>query len=614
MENWFDERFTTAVARDRREAPLRLAVALVVGVVLAVAADWRPAFIWTLAAVAVEAGLYRLTQALDEDRPPSKLGAWATAAVRLLLTNVWAFPGFIFCAYSNWAGQYAMSYFAILLAYLILRRERAPPLIVATIPAAAAPLVSPILFPALFSGRDIAVQIAAVAAGVAMARIVGDLRSPPASRSAPARSAVTRGQAAVRAVQRIDPPIAEDDLSLESLRGAKAQAEAASEAKSAFLATMSHEIRTPLNGILGMAQALAVDPGLSQNQRAKLEVIRKSGESLLAILNDVLDLSKIEAGKLELETIEFDIADLVQGAHASFKPLAVEKGLDFKLKVDPSAVGIYLGDPTRVRQVLYNLISNAVKFTDRGEICVSITHAAETGLRIVVADTGIGMEREHLERIFAKFEQADASSTRRYGGTGLGLAICRDLCGLMGGAIEADSETGRGARFTVTLPAPRVADSWPAPAEASLGAALPPVESEALRVLAAEDNPVNQLVLQTLLAEVGVDPIVVGDGAQAVEAWSAHDFDIILMDIQMPEMDGMQAARAIRRAEARTGRPRTPIIALTANAMSHQVSEYAAAGMDAHVAKPIDLRILCSAIETLLAASGEEAQPVSGAA
>ena len=611
MDHWFDERFQSAAAREHREAPLRLAAALIVGLMLGVSADWPAAFAWVVTAAAVEALLYWLVRPIAEGHGLSRARAWTTAGVRLALTNVWVFPGFIFCAYADRAGQYAMTYFAVLLAYVVLRRERAPPMILAAAPAVAAPFLSPFLFPALFGVRDLAQLFAALAAGLAGLRMLQDLRG--AERDRRERPVLTRGAQAIRAVHGAPRAIA-DDTELENLKGAKAQAEAASEAKSAFLATMSHEIRTPLNGILGMAQALAVDPSMSQNQRAKLEVIRKSGESLLAILNDVLDLSKIEAGKLDLESIEFDLADLVQGAYASFKPLAIDKGLDFKLTVEPDAKGVYVGDPTRIRQVLYNLISNAVKFTDEGEVRVALAHDAADGLRLTVADTGIGMDPAHLERIFGKFEQADASSTRRYGGTGLGLAICRDLCSLMGGSITAESEPGRGARFLVALPLPRAADRAAPPEQPTLDPTAIEGDPGALRVLAAEDNPVNQLVLRTLLAEVGVDPVIVEDGAQALEAWSAHDFDLILMDIQMPEVDGMQAARAIRKEEARTGRPRTPIIALTANAMSHQVAEYASAGMDAHVAKPIDLRTLCSTIEALLASEPEEAPAPPAAA
>ncbi|MFI4934251.1 MAG: ATP-binding protein [Caulobacterales bacterium] len=380
---------------------------------------------------------------------------------------------------------------------------------------------------------------------------------------------------------------------------AKEDAEAANQAKSTFLATMSHEIRTPLNGVLGMAQAMAFEE-LTQGQRERLDVIRQSGETLLAILNDVLDLSKIEAGKLELEETEFDIAELAHGAHAAFTAIASKKRVSFHLHIEPDAHGVYLGDPTRVRQILYNLISNALKFTDAGETQVSVRRHGEE-LRIVIRDTGIGMGPETLSGIFSTFTQADASTTRRFGGTGLGLSICRELATLMGGDIDVESELGVGSTFTVRLTLPRLRAATPGaakpqpPAAPSAAPAAGPV-----RVLAAEDNPMNQLVLRTLLGQVGLEPTLVENGVQCVQAWEDETWDVILMDVQMPEMDGPSAARAIRHRESETGRRRTPIIALTANAMSHQVADYLAAGMDGHVSKPIEAVKLFEAVETAL--------------
>lgn len=379
---------------------------------------------------------------------------------------------------------------------------------------------------------------------------------------------------------------------------ARNDAEAANTAKSTFLATMSHEIRTPLNGVLGMAQAMAADE-LSNIQRERLDVVRQSGESLLAVLNDVLDLSKIEAGRLELEQSEFDLRELARGAHAAFTALANKQGLSFDLRVEPAARGTYLGDATRVRQILYNLISNALKFTETGEIRVTVDRPAES-LVFSVSDTGIGIAPEPLARLFQRFEQADASTSRRYGGTGLGLAICRQLTDLMGGRISADSTLGEGATFTVVLPLTRLSDVELAAPPAPCSPPQPPGSEQVLRVLAAEDNEVNQLVLKTLMHQVGVEPVVVADGRQAVEAWEAEAWDVILMDVQMPEVDGPTAARMIRDREQATGRARTPIIALTANAMSHQIAEYRTAGMDGFVAKPIEVGRLFAAIEEAL--------------
>ncbi|MEO8114261.1 MAG: ATP-binding protein, partial [Phenylobacterium sp.] len=382
------------------------------------------------------------------------------------------------------------------------------------------------------------------------------------------------------------------------------------QAKSEFLAIMSHEIRTPLNGVLGMAQVMAADP-LSKVQRERLEVVSQSGAALLAILNDILDLSKIEAGKLELEAREFDMEELALGAHSTFTALANAKGVSFNLVVAKAARGIYLGDSVRVRQILYNLVSNAVKFTERGEVRVDIGRT-DDGVRLVVRDTGMGIAPDRIDRLFQKFVQADSSTTRRFGGTGLGLSICAQLCEAMGGDIKVESVLGKGAAFIAHLPLERLADAAAGPRAAPAeGPASSPQARSDLRELAAEDNPTNQLVLKTMLAQLGVWPVIVGDGAAAVEAWTNEDWDLILMDVQMPVMDGPTAARAIRAGEAATGRAATPIIALTANVMTHQVEAYRAAGMTGFVAKPINVSELFLAIFDLPPRRVPVARPAS---
>jgi signal transduction histidine kinase len=369
-------------------------------------------------------------------------------------------------------------------------------------------------------------------------------------------------------------------------------AEAANRAKSQFLATMSHEIRTPLNGVLGMAQAMEADE-LTDAQRGRLTVIRDSGRSLLAILDDVLDISKIEAGKLQLDEAEFDIEAIAESACQAFAALAETKDLTLDLKVAARARGRYLGDAVRVRQVLYNLISNAVKFTGQGGVTVRVSRL-DGWLRLAVRDTGVGIDPQDMQRLFEKFEQADATTTRRYGGSGLGLSICRELAEMMGGWIEAQSDVGEGATFTVRLRLPRVG---PARRSKPPAADATPETTPTLRILAAEDNLVNQLVLKTLLGQVGLAPTIVGDGEAALAAWEREPWDLVLMDVQMPRMDGPAAARAIRRREAELGRPRTPILALTANAMAHQLAEYRAAGMDGLIAKPIEVVQLFAALD-----------------
>ena len=401
--------------------------------------------------------------------------------------------------------------------------------------------------------------------------------------------------------------ITDQKLAEQAFIRSKEEAEAANVAKSTFLATMSHEIRTPLNGVLGMAQVLAADD-LSPAQQERVRIIQQSGQSLLAILNDLLDLAKIEAGKLTLEEAEFSLDELARGAHGAFSAIAEQKDLRFRMEIAPEAQGVYLGDSTRVRQILYNLISNALKFTETGGVDVAVA-AGDPGLVLTVRDSGIGIPADRLDQLFEKFEQADTSTTRKFGGTGLGLSICRDLADLMGGSIKAESRLGEGTTFTASLPLPRVANTMKAeerdPGEpADLDRRT---DQTALRVLAAEDNAVNQLVLKTMLEQVGIAPTIVADGRAAVKAWESQAWDLVLMDVQMPVMDGIAATRAIRAKEAALGRARTPILALTANAMTHHVAEYLAADMDGFVAKPIEVGQLFAAMEQALGAGEDEA-------
>jgi len=380
--------------------------------------------------------------------------------------------------------------------------------------------------------------------------------------------------------------------SARALAAALDRANQANEAKSVFLATMSHEIRTPLNGILGMAQVMSREP-LSHDQAERLGLIRRSGEVLSTLLNDVLDISKIEAAKLELEDGMVDFEQIARDAQDAFAALADEKGVYLRVEAHLATRGRWRGDPLRIRQVLHNLLSNAVKFTEQGEVLGDIDLTDDT-LTIRVTDTGFGMSPQQLSVLFERFVQADASTTRRHGGSGLGLSIARDLCRLMGGDLRASSRAGQGSEFLATLPLERlnapIADEAPADAEEAEGLA-------GLKILVAEDNPTNQLVITTLLEQLGASVTVVSDGGQAIRIWGEAEWDLILMDIQMPVMDGVTATRQIRAAEMDIGR-RTPILALTANALRHQTEQYEAAGMDGVVSKPLQLAELLAAIAT----------------
>src|SRR3990167_3287383 len=353
------------------------------------------------------------------------------------------------------------------------------------------------------------------------------------------------------------------------------------------------------NQLLAMADVMSRGD-LDIRQRERLSVIRESGELLLSVINDVLDLSKIEAGRLELAEHDFSLDELAESAVSAFSMMAQQKGLRFGMTIDADAGGWWRGDSDRIRQIFSNLLSNAMKFTVEGAVAARFSRSPSGGLRLTVSDTGIGIANDKLPTLFEKFIQADNSTTRRFGGTGLGLAICRELAQLMGGAVAARSIEGEGSNFTVDMPLHRAA----APMEQMVAEnALEALEERKLRILAAEDNATNQKVLQAVMEPLDVELHIVPDGQQAVEAWRHGGFDLILMDVQMPVMDGVEAARAIRAAEAAEHLPRTPILALTANALVHQVESYLAVGMDGHVSKPIELTRLYDAIETTLANS-----------
>jgi signal transduction histidine kinase/ActR/RegA family two-component response regulator len=381
---------------------------------------------------------------------------------------------------------------------------------------------------------------------------------------------------------------------------AKEKAEEAARLKSEFLANMSHEIRTPMNGVIGMI-SLVLDRCQVAEEREQLTVAQTAAQSLVSLLNDILDLSKIEAGRMTLEVIGFDLQALLRETIRMFDLAAGQKSLQLGLDVAPRCPSWVGGDPVRLRQVLVNLIGNAVKFTAKGSVRVAVSvHTAGT-VRFEVRDTGIGVPPGKMDAIFEAFTQADGSHTRQFGGTGLGLTITRRLVNLMGGRLWAESEDGRGSSFYVELPLDPCAEPVKAPESAQK--ASPRLDG--LRVLVAEDNAINQKVILSMLRRQGWSITLAENGEQAYQHYLESRFDVILMDVQMPEMDGFEATKLIRQEESRRGatgaEPRIPIVALTAHASVSQRDQCLAAGMDMVITKPVRLDVLLAGIHELLA-------------
>jgi signal transduction histidine kinase/CheY-like chemotaxis protein len=369
------------------------------------------------------------------------------------------------------------------------------------------------------------------------------------------------------------------------LVAAREEALERSRLKTQFLANVSHEIRTPLNGILGVTQLLK-QHSLPAEFQEYVDVLQNAGESLLAIVNDVLDLSKIEANRLELEPRVFDLEQVVVEAVRLFSTQAQKKKVELMSEVSLQARGPVRGDAMRVRQVLNNLVGNAIKFTDQGSVQVSVTRVGER-IRLVVKDTGPGIALEHQERIFEAFQQGDVGIQRRFGGTGLGLAITQRIVRLMGGEVTLRSAPGEGSEFALDVPLPSVTHTAPAPSMRSLP------EPRSLRVLLAEDDPVNASMTAALLSKLGHQVKVVSNGRECVEEMGGGDHELILMDVHMPEIDGLQATQLIRQREKEgDGKQHVPIVALTADAMKGDDLRCLSAGMDAYLAKPVTVAAL----------------------
>jgi PAS domain S-box-containing protein len=370
----------------------------------------------------------------------------------------------------------------------------------------------------------------------------------------------------------------EDDL-----KEAKARAEAAVEAKAEFLANMSHEVRTPLTAVLGFAGLLETMEALPAEARAHIRRIVAGGGALLAVVNDILDFSKLEAGQVELDLEPFEVRPFFEDTQAMFADQAAAKGLGLKFEIEAGAPAFLAADRARLGQILGNLISNAIKFTDAGGVSVTAAFDAEQGrLRVAVADTGPGIAADKLDRLFQRFSQVDGSVSRRHGGTGLGLAISQGLAELMGGAIEVASRVGVGSTFTLCVAA---TPAQRAPTSATLAHAAPDADAGAARILVVDDLDVNRMLARAILEAAGHRVVEAGGGPEAISAALGGVFNLILMDLQMPGMDGYAAARAIRALPSENRM--TPIVALSANVLATHVSACGAAGMNDHLAKPI---------------------------
>jgi len=568
-----------SLARDvRRLAPVRLIWTLVFGVTLIVNVGWAVGLMWTVAGSCVVAWGHLANGPASEG---TNLPAWRLNRLAALAGSSAAWTSMAVIYWFTGDVVFQLLALAVLGSFLILAQSYSFKSQPAVIAFGVLPALAFILLPIAFGGFS-GFKLVSLGLGLALALLYLFLE-------------VRQNIANARMLREAQA----------ELREQKEVAIAANQAKSSFLAMMSHELRTPMNGVLGMAHALTLTK-LDRRQASHVDMLVRSGKGLMSILNDILDISKVEAGKLELEIIAFDLHELGQRVHDLWTEAASSKGVRLVYDLAPDVPQWVSGDPTRLRQIMINLVSNALKFTSEGEVRLSIRWAGDDGCEIAVSDTGPGIPEAQQARLFESFAQADVSVTRKFGGTGLGLAICKQLVTLMEGEIQVVSREGEGSTFSFCVRLP--------PAEA-----LEVCEDEEtdsaltnLRILVADDNIINQAVARAILESVGAIVVAAGDGREALDRIRGEAFDVVLMDIHMPKMDGVEALQHIRADRALA---QLAVIALTADAMAGVERELLAAGFDDVAPKPINPAQLVAKIMALAAhrQDGSSYEPASAA-
>ena len=522
---------------------------------------------------------------------------WRFAALSFLTGACWGWTGFLLASQPFELQRMLLG--LVLLATITTAvpiRSAHPPTYYTFALATTAPLLLVLLVSA-----DPFYQLVGIAGGAYVGHLMAYVRDVHRWQYDNIALAYQREELARRLQAAYDEARAARDAALVAQRAA----EEANQAKSTFLATVSHEVRTPMNGVLGMIDVLE-RTSLSAEQRDALGTVRYSASALLRIIDDILDFSKIEAGRLDLERVEFSTAELIDGAVKTMTPQAAAKGLSLTATVAADVPDHAIGDPVRLRQILFNLLGNAIKFTEKGAVrlgleCVPESEDPKTvTLRLSVSDTGIGLTPDQQSRLFQPFVQADSSTTRRFGGTGLGLSIVRRLAEAMQGRVELQSALGAGSTFAVTVRLEAAPKPCPSMASAAVPAATEPSRLVG-RVLVVDDNAVNRKILARQLELAGATTDVAASGEEALQLWHRGGHDLVLADLQMPTMDGFELARRIRAAERGEGRARTPILAMTASTLEEEESRSRAAGMDGFVTKPIGIDRLRATLDVWLA-------------